>query len=65
MIPSKLNTIERRAFAGCKHLKKIEFLEGRETFGEDVGVWNRLFRDCKVEEVALPSTLKEMSPEIF
>lgn len=40
-------------------------MEGRETFGEDAGVWNEIFWSGGVEEVTLPSTLQEISPEIF
>ena len=46
-------------------MNRVEFMEGRETFGEDAGVWNEIFRSCGVEEVMLPNTLQEMSPEIF
>ena len=43
----------------------MEFLEGRETLGEDSGVWNKILRDSRVEEIVLPSTLREMSPDVF
>ena len=46
-------------------MKRIEFLEGRETLGEKPGVWNKLFRDSKVEEIMLPSTLRELPPDVF
>ena len=46
-------------------MKRIKFLEGRRTLGDDSGAWNEIFRNCGVEEVTLPSTLQEMSPEIF
>lgn len=67
-IPSTLKQAECETFAGCKNLKKIEFLEGRETLGKDeecAGIWNAIFRKCGVEEVMLPSTLKEISSDIF
>ena len=32
---------------------------------EDSDTWNKLFRSCVVEEVVLPSTLREMSLNIF
>lgn len=67
-IPSTLKVIEPTAFERCKSVKRIKFLEGREVLGrdeEDAGVWNKVFRDGKVEEIALPSTLREMSSEIF
>ena len=67
-IPSTLRVIEPTAFKRCKSVKRVTFLEGREVLGrdeEDAGVWNKAFRDGKVEEIALPSTLREMFSEIF
>ena len=67
-IPSTLKVIEPTAFERCKSVKRIKFMEGKEVLGkdeEDAGVWNKVFRDGKVEEIVLPSTLREMSPEIF
>ena len=43
-------------------------MEGREALGkdeEDIGIWNETFRVCGVEEIILPGTLREMSPDIF
>ena len=60
--------VDPLTFARCKSLKKIEFLEGRETFREneeDVKNWNQFFRETEVEEITLPSTLREISPAIF
>lgn len=64
-IPFRLTMAEPNVFKRCKHVRRIEFLEGREIFGNDADSWNELFRDCGVEEVVLPSTLRKMSPEIF
>ena len=67
-IPSTLKVIERRAFEGCRNLKKVEFPEGMESLGggqESSDAWSRLFKDSEVREVALPSTLREMSPRVF
>ena len=68
MIPSTLRAIELDNFEKCKNLKRIEFMEGREVLGKDVedtSVWNGIFRECRVEEIILPGTLREMSPNIF
>ena len=68
MIPSTLRAIELDNFEKCKNLKRIEFMEGREVLGkdeEDTSVWNGIFRECRVEEIILPGTLREMSPDIF
>ena len=67
-IPSTLKLIEATAFVGCKDLKRIEFIEGREVIGkdeEDTTIWNHMFRYCGVKEVVLPSTLREISPDVF
>ena len=64
-IPSTLKVMREYNFEKCRNLKRIEFLEGRRTLGEDSGVWNEIFRNCGVEEVTLPGTLQEMSPDIF
>ena len=43
-------------------------MEGREVLGqnkEDAGIWNKMLRYCGVKEVVLPSTLREMSPDVF
>ena len=67
-IPPALEEIAPDAFQYCKRVRRVEFLEGRETLGageEGSGIWNALFRNCGVEEVALPSTLREVSPDIF
>ena len=64
-IPSALRVINYDDFEGCGSLKKIEFLEGRQTLQQDSDIWNKIFRNSKVEEIVLPKTLKEMSPDIF
>ena len=67
-IPPALEEIAPDAFQYCKGVRRVEFLEGRETLGmgeEGSDVWNALFRDCGVEEVVLPSTLRELHPDIF
>ena len=65
-IPATLNDIESSAFLGCEHMKRIEFLEGRTALeATDAGVWNTIFKECNVEEVVLPSTLREISPKVF
>ena len=43
-------------------------MEGREVLGqnrEDAGIWNKILRGCGVKEVVLPSTLREMSPDVL
>ena len=67
-IPSTLKVIECRAFEGCKNLKKVEFPEGMESLGgpeksSDTG--SCLFKDSRVKEVVLPSTVREISPKVF
>lgn len=64
-IPSTLKVIEPSVFEKCKGVKRMEFLEGRKILGKDSDAWNRLFRDSRVEEVVLPGTLKDMSPNLF
>ena len=65
-IPARLNKIESSAFSECKCLNRVEFMEGREALGTaDTGVWNTIFQDCGIEEVVLPSTLREISPRVF
>lgn len=67
-VPAALNSIDNSAFSGCERLKNIEFLEGRTALGTadtGAGVWDRIFRKCRVQTVALPSTLREMMPDIF
>lgn len=67
-VPATLKVIRQDNFDGCKNLKKIKFLEGREKLGEneeETSIWNKIFRDCGVEEITLPGTLKEMSPDLF
>ena len=67
-VPANVKGIERAALDKCETIKRVEFREGRETLGmgeEGSDVWNALFRDCGVEEVVLPSTLREISPDIF
>ena len=43
----------------------MEFLEGRETLREDSSIWNKIFRGSRVEEIVLPSTLRELPPDVF
>ena len=67
-IPPALEEIAPDTFQYCKGVRKVRFLEGREALGmgeEGSGIWNALFKDCGVEEVVLPSTLREVSPDIF
>ena len=67
-VPPALNTVGRKAFATRCCLKKIEFLEGRTLLWadrQDSGGWNRAFRDSRAEEVVLPGTLREISPNVF
>ena len=64
-LPSTLKAVEPSAFKDCKSVKRAKFVDGRETFGEDAGIWNGPFRSCGVEEIVLPSTLREMPPGIF
>ena len=67
-IPSALKEIESTTFNGCNSIKRIEFLEGIQTLGdgkEDTDFWNKVFRDCIVEEIMLPGTLKKISPDLF
>lgn len=55
-------------FEKCEGLRKVEFLEGTEVLGKDekyFDVWSKLFRDSRVKEVVLPSTLREMHPDMF
>lgn len=46
-------------------MKSVEFLEGRKALGKGTDVWSKLFQDSKVEEIMLPSTLREISYNIF
>lgn len=67
-IPATLTKIEYGTRTMCKSTQRIEFLEGKEVLGkdqEDTSMWNTLFRECGVKEIILPSTLREMSPDIF
>ena len=65
-ISARLNKIESSAFTECKCLNRVEFMEGREALGTvDAGVWNAIFQDCGVEEVTLPNTLRDVSPDLF
>lgn len=64
-IPSTLKVIEPSIFEECKGVKRIELMEGWETFGKNQGVWNKIFRDGKIEEIVFPSTLKDMPPDLF
>lgn len=67
-IPSTLAAISSSTFMSCKNLKKIEFREGRKVLGKswkETDAWNTIFRKCGIKEVVLPSTLREMSPDIF
>ena len=45
-------------------MKKIEFMEGRRSLG-NAGVWNKIFQESRVEEIVLPSTLREIASGIF
>ena len=60
--------ISHNTFGHCANLRKVEFAEGTESLGkedENSDDWWRLFSFCGVEEVVLPSTLREISPNIF
>ena len=62
-----LNDVGPSAFSKCDSLKQIAFLEGRAALRtkSNSNVWNRLFLESRVRELILPSTLKEISPDIF
>ena len=67
-IPSTLIIAEPKAFGACANLKRVEFSEGIKALGSDQlweEHWSELFRESGVEEVILPSTLREMRPDIF
>ena len=60
--------VGHNTFRFCESLKRVEFAEGAESLGKDdenPGDWWRLFSFCLVEEVVLPSMLREISPNIF
>lgn len=67
-IPPTLGVAEYGTFEDCKALKRVEFPEGIESLGRDdksSDSWGELFKGSGVKEVVLPSTLREMSPNIF
>lgn len=60
--------IESDAFNLCMDLENIEFLEGRVSLGRnerDTGAWNRLFWESRIGKVVLPSTMREVSLDVF
>ena len=65
-ISSTLKTVEPETFIDCKNLWRVEFPEGLVSLGRDGSDnWNRLLAGSGVEEVTLPSTLREARSNIF
>lgn len=52
--PEALRIIEEGAFQGCRNLKLVVLNEGLETL-------EYIFSECGVEELVLPSTLKNIN----
>ena len=68
MVPPTVREIRSSVFAHCSHLKRVEFAEGLEALGgceDDSDQCGWLFKGSGVQEVVLPSTLREMSPDMF
>lgn len=60
VIPGSVKTIEERAFAKCKNLKRVILKEGIEVI-EDTA-----FTECKaLTEIRLPSSLRDVSGDAF
>ena len=67
-VPSTVTEIRSCVFARCSRLKRVEFAEGLEALGgceNDSDQCGWLFKGSGVQEVVLPSTLRQMSPDIF
>ena len=68
--PASLRKIAHTAFSQCAHLRAVEFGEGMEVLRtgewseEDIS-WPGIFTTCQLEEVRLPSTLKQIEPGVF
>ena len=56
-LPPRLKKLEPNAFQNCHELKHFDFPDGLETLGEEC------FASSGLEEVTLPSTLKEIGCE--
>ena len=67
-VPSTLIIAEPKTFGVCTNLKRVEFSDGITALGGSSSSdehWKALFKESGVEEVVLPSTLREMTPNIF
>ena len=63
--PGRVNKVDDSAFS-MRAPEEGRVPEGRTALGTtDAGAWNTIFRECDVKEVALPSTLREIGPELF
>ena len=51
--------IEEKTFADCRNLRNVEIAEGTERIEYEC------FRGSRLEEITLPSTLKEMGSDVF
>lgn len=63
--PPGLKEILRWTFYECKNLKKVVLNEGLETLGDYNCRYNMLFWNSSIEEITLPSTLKEINGCVF
>lgn len=57
--PNSLKHIEYSAFNDCVKLNQIDFPEGLEVIGEEA------FRSCPLDNIVLPSTLREIGKHAF
>lgn len=64
--PANLRKIGNSAFYGCKGLGRIELNEGLEVLGtENYRCYHGVFQESGVQEIVLPSTLREIGGNTF
>ena len=63
--PSTLGAAEPSVSEERGDAKRTESLEGRDALGEGLDFSNTIFRNWRAEEVALPTTLREISLDVF
>ena len=67
--PQRLREIEGKAFNSCYKLRRVTLNEGLEVlkdeYNEEWKQYSGVFPYCKIEEITLPSTLKEIGQCTF